>query len=251
MRGQFVFSQRDVEAAPEIARSRLHTDSIAVGDYGPNCHGTGHEGSLFGGVHSGEFYLGVSPYQIPYGVMLPPNLDNLLVCCAISSTHVGFCSLRFEPIWSALGEAAGRAIALARAQKQSVQQVSVKDLQRTLHRSGAATVYFSDLPAGHPDFANFQWWGTLGGFHALAEPLPQGGTRGAPLVGQYFEAFAAHAAQPQKLLTESEQKQWQELAIHSGIASEHVPQVRPDWTRAGWIRTLREQLQSNRTDSNF
>src|SRR5204863_491684 len=49
--GQYVFTEKDTDCAPEDARAVLHPDAIAMGDYGPNCHGTWHEGSRFGGRH--------------------------------------------------------------------------------------------------------------------------------------------------------------------------------------------------------
>ena len=103
MQGVYVFTHRDSEHAPDDARAVLHWDAIATGDYGNNCHGTERQGTRFDGRHTGEFYHPVPPYQIPYGVLLPPDLDNLLVPVAASSSHVGFCALRLEPIWMSLG----------------------------------------------------------------------------------------------------------------------------------------------------
>src|SRR3954462_12894839 len=56
MVGRYVFTEHDTDAAPGDARSAPRPDAIAMGDYGPNCHGTSHEGSKFGGKHTGEFY---------------------------------------------------------------------------------------------------------------------------------------------------------------------------------------------------
>ncbi len=251
MCGRYVFSQRDVEAdgGTDSIRSKLHRDAIAMGDYGPNCHGTGHEGSPFGGTHTGEFYLPVAPYQIPYGVLLPINLDNLLVTCALSSSHVGFCSLRYEPIWSALGEAAGQALVFARRARVGVHQVSVSEIQRALHKGGSSTVYFSDMLPGHPDFAVFQWWGTLGGFHVLPQRGFVFGQRGDRIAGQYFKAFAGHAVEPGKMLEESEEREWRALARKLGIAEGILPALQPGCTRGEWIRALWERVA--RDDSSI
>ncbi|MCC6509896.1 MAG: FAD-dependent oxidoreductase, partial [Pirellulaceae bacterium] len=51
MTGMHVYTQQDSEHAPGDARAILHMDSIAMGDYGNNCHGTMHEGPRFGGKH--------------------------------------------------------------------------------------------------------------------------------------------------------------------------------------------------------
>ena len=200
MIGEYVFTERDTDYAPEDARSVLHKESIAMGDYGPNCHGTGHEGSRFGGKHTGEFYKPVAPYQIPYGVLLAPGMENLLVPGAVSSSHVGFCALRLEPIWMSLGQAAGHAAHLAHAKHRPLQRVPIADLQARLHQAGAATIYVSDVLPGHADFAAVQWWGTAGGLHGLAPTPEKPGQRGKNIIGQYYEAFPDHAAELDKPL---------------------------------------------------
>ena len=149
MRGLHVFTQRDSEHAPDDARAVLHKNAIAMGDYGNNCHGTAHEGPRFGGRHTGEFYNPVPPYQIPYGVIVPSEMTNLLVPVAASSSHVGFCALRLEPIWMSLGQAAGHAAGMAVRSASTVQTVDVATLQRNLREQGNATIYVSDVLPGH------------------------------------------------------------------------------------------------------
>jgi hypothetical protein len=82
----------------------------------PASHGVRHEGSRFGGKRFGEG-LGVpyAPYQIPYGTLAPRDVRNLLAPVPVSATHVGFCALRLEPIWTSLGQAAGHAAHLVLA----------------------------------------------------------------------------------------------------------------------------------------
>ena len=65
MVGQYVFTEKDTDPAPDDARAVLRRDAIAMGDYGPNCHGTAHEGSRFGGKHTGEFYKRSRPTRSP------------------------------------------------------------------------------------------------------------------------------------------------------------------------------------------
>ena len=152
MVGLRVYTEADTEYAPNDARARLHLDAIAFGEYSHNCHGTGHEGPLIGGRHTGEFYKGVAPYQIPYGVLVPKNMRNLLVPTACSASHVGFCALRLEPIWMSLGGAAGYAADMALAGNVSVQEVDVEALKRRVWSSGGATIHVSDVPPSHPEF---------------------------------------------------------------------------------------------------
>ncbi|MBP90473.1 MAG: xanthan lyase [Planctomycetaceae bacterium] len=231
MVGLRVYTEADTAYAPNDARARLHPDSIALGEYSHNCHGTGHEGPKIGGKHIGEFYKGVAPYQIPYGVIVPRKLRNLLVPTACSSSHVGFCAIRLEPIWMSLGGAAGHAADLALEANVPVQQVNVEALQKRIWSHGGATIHVSDVPPGHPDFTAMQWWAGLGGLHGL-EPAPKKpGARGKHIVSQYFEAFPGHAAKLDKSLHEELSKRWSALAKKNNLPVPTESTTRGDWIR--------------------
>lgn len=238
MVGQYIFTQADTRYAPEDARAVLRKDSIAIGDYGHNCHGTAHEGPRFGGTHTGEFYQSVPPYQIPYGVLVPKEVANLLVPCAMSSSHVGFCALRLEPIWTNLGQAAGHAAHVALKDGVPVQKVSVTAVQKRLRDEGAATIYVSDVPPGDEDFAVVQWWSTLGGLHGL-EPAPaRSGQRGKNITGQYFEAYPGHEAKLDEVLTAEVATRWRKLAEEVELPGEKLPKADGKITRGDWLRKV-------------
>jgi hypothetical protein len=79
-------------------------------------------------------------YELPFWVMLPPAQDaaNVLVPVAVSASHVAFQTLRLEPTWCILGQAAGVAAALALATTGgNVQLVDVAQVQRALAAQGA------------------------------------------------------------------------------------------------------------------
>jgi hypothetical protein len=83
-------------------------------------------------------YLVIPPiYEIPYRVLTPKpaECDNLLVTCAISASRVAFNSLRVEPTWMMLGEAAGTAAAMAKRDGVPVQRVDVEEMQKRLQES--------------------------------------------------------------------------------------------------------------------
>jgi hypothetical protein len=234
--GEYIFTERDTDCAPGDARAVLHSDAIAVGDYGPNCHGTSHEGSRFGGKHEGEFYKMVAPYQVPYGVLIAKGFENLLVTNAVSASHVGFCALREEPIWMSLGEAAGHAAHLARRKHGLMQTVSVSKLQDLIHAQGGATIYVSDVLPGNPDFAAVQWWGTAGGLHGLASAPTTAGERGKNLFSQYYEAFPGHAAELDKPLDAPLAERWEKLASSLNIDVSGLPKANGKTTRGAWLR---------------
>lgn len=234
MVGQYVYTEADTQYAPDDARARLHPDAIATGEYSHNCHGTDHEGPLIGGRHTGEFYKGVAPYQIPYGVLVPKTMRNLLVPTACSASHVGFCALRLEPIWMSLGGAAGFAADLALSENVGVQEVDVEALKRRVWSRGGATIHVSDVRPVHPDFIAVQWWGSLGGLHGI-EPAPaKSGARGKHIVSQYYEAFPGHAAKLDQPLDEELAARWNRLAHQHGLSVPAAGSTRGDWIRAAF-----------------
>ncbi|MCP4887801.1 MAG: FAD-dependent oxidoreductase [Planctomycetaceae bacterium] len=239
MVGLRVYTEADTEYAPNDARARLQSDSIAVGEYSHNCHGTGHEGPKIGGKHNGEFYKGVAPYQIPYGVIVPKKMRNLLVPTACSASHVGFCAIRLEPIWMSLGGAAGHAAHIALEANLPVQKVDTHALQKRIWSQHGATIHVSDVPPSHPDFTAVQWWAGLGGLHGL-EPAPaKPGTRGKHIVSQYFEAFPGHAARLDQPLDDGLRKRWTALA-----KERHLPVPAESATRGDWIREVFQQSKT-------
>lgn len=63
-------------------------------------------------------------------MILPKKVNNLLIPVPASATHVGFSTLRMEPCWMALGQAAGIAAALAIEQNKSVKKVRYRGYSR-------------------------------------------------------------------------------------------------------------------------
>ncbi len=245
MIGMHVYVQQDSEHAPNDARAMLHLNSIAMADYGNNCHGTFHEGPRFGGKHTGEFYNPVPPYQIPYGVLVPRDVDNLLVPTAVSSSHVGFCALRLEPVWMSLGQAAGHAAAQAVERDVAVQKVAIHPLQHRLLTVGSSLIYVSDALPSHPDFHAVQWWGIQGGLHGLA-PMPEKpGQRGRNLHGQYFEANPGHAVGLDVVVDEKTASRWKAIAILAGLNADAIPQISNGTTRGDLVRAAFAAAEKN------
>lgn len=238
MLGVRVFSQRDILRGEGDARSVWVGDSVAVGDCGASCLGTGREGGRFKGRHTGEFSVWSVPYQVPFGVMVPRNVENLMVVGALSATHVGYGALRMEPVRMALGQAAGVAAHMARVGRKAVQGVDVVALRDRLAGLGAAAVYFSDLEPGTPDFSLGQWWGSRGGFHGLeaaCDPMV-----GGPVGAGYFGPFPGHAADLGRVLDERVERKWRLMAARLGVKGEVLPVADGRLTRREWLMRVRE-----------
>jgi hypothetical protein len=88
-----------------------------------------------------EGYLGMldyitRPYEIPYRIMLPKKVDGLIVPVAASTTHVAFSSIRMEPTWMCLGQAAGLAAHLAIEHRVAPRKIPIEALQSALREEG-------------------------------------------------------------------------------------------------------------------
>lgn len=159
MRGPFVFTQADRVV------DKAKADSIAVGAYNLDAHvcrrvivpgsdDVTNEGCLSGFAKYNHLALG--EYEIPYRVLLPPAAQstNLLVTAAVSATHVGFATLRMEPQFMNMGEAAGAAAHLvATGNASSVQGVAAGVLRALLRRQGVQTNMKPSPPPSPPTFA--------------------------------------------------------------------------------------------------
>ena len=118
-----------------------HSTSITASHYALDSHPVRKREP--GRAHlEGMFSYRCTPYTVPYGVMVPDApLTNLLAPVPVSATHVGFSTLRMEPCWMALGQAAGVAAALCLDQSVAATDVDIGKLQRVLLNQGAVLIY--------------------------------------------------------------------------------------------------------------
>jgi hypothetical protein len=87
-----------------------------------------------------------SVWEVRYGIMTPKRSEatNLLVPTCNSATHVVYGSIRVEPTFAAMGQAAGGAAYLAIRDKVAVQDVPIAELQALQRANGVEPHY----PAG-------------------------------------------------------------------------------------------------------
>lgn len=138
---------------------RFRPNSIAVGHYPIDAKPvTPKTDTSTPDKGEGDFYLiNVSTaFQVPYGAILPRNVEGLLVPTALSATHVAFSAVRMDPTWTVLGQAAGVAAALAAKRGVPPRQVPVTAVQKALLKQHARLVFYWDLPLTHPAFEAIQ-----------------------------------------------------------------------------------------------
>lgn len=207
--GVYTFLERDTQPRTGV-RSPLHTDSIAIGDYSLNSHGHGKPPALHPTVSDGDFAQPTVPFQIPYGTIVPVQVSNLLVPVALSASHVGYSALRLEPVWTALGHAAGHAAHLALQADTGAAKVSVPELQKRLLADRAALIYTSDVAPDSPAFDAVQRMGLQGFLHDIAEVHPAELGVLKQWHAQYAFPFPHHALEPDAPLDATLLARWRQ-----------------------------------------
>jgi hypothetical protein len=134
MLGEYVMSQKDLQT------DLTKPDSIGMGSYNSDSHNVERIVDSNGFVRNeGDMQVAVKPYQIPYRILLPKKTEavNLLVPVAFSASHVAYSSVRMEPQYMILGQAAGVAAALAIGGGTAVQDIATGTLIEKLKKQAA------------------------------------------------------------------------------------------------------------------
>ena len=138
MVGDFVMSQKDVQT--ELTKPA----AIGMGSYNSDSHNVHRFVNAEGNVENeGDMQVSVTPYQIPYQVMVPKRSQatNLVVPVCFSASHVAYSSLRMEPQYMIIGQAAGNAVAMALKSGVALQDIDTARLTAKLRKDGAVLEY--------------------------------------------------------------------------------------------------------------
>jgi hypothetical protein len=129
MVGDYVVTQKDIQT------DLTKTDVIAMGSYNSDSHNVQRYFTPEGNAQNeGNMEVAVTPYQIPYRIMLPKKSQatNLFVPVCFSASHVTYSTLRMEPQYMMIGQAAGIAAKMAIENKSAVQDVDASALTAKL-----------------------------------------------------------------------------------------------------------------------
>lgn len=159
--GMYFFTAKDALPVEEGGRPPLHVSSITASHYALDSHAARKREE--GRVHlDGFISYPTAVYTVPYGVIVPKAVDNLLLPVPVSGSHIGFSTLRMEPCWMALGQAAGVAAAMVCETGMAVRDLPVERIQQRLLDEKATLIYFEDVRPDDADFPLFQKLGLRG-----------------------------------------------------------------------------------------
>ncbi len=114
--------------------------SVGMGSYNMDSHNVQRYVDKDGFVRNeGDVQINPGgPYPIDYGAIVPrrAECENLLVVCAVSSSHIAYGSIRMEPVFMILGQSAATAGVLAIDAGVAVQDVDYAELSGRLLGDG-------------------------------------------------------------------------------------------------------------------
>jgi hypothetical protein len=134
--------EQDLTQLNDNGRPNLVNSSIAIGDYPIDLH--------YCTTGIGDVFKAVKPYQIPYEVLVPKEVDGFLAAEKnISVTHIVNGTTRLQPVVMSVGQAAGAAAAIAVQDNVEPRNISINKLQDKLIASNSNIFYFTDLDPAH------------------------------------------------------------------------------------------------------
>jgi hypothetical protein len=244
--GRYTLKESDIhkDLRGNGLRGPLNSNSVAIGVYGIDAHNVqgptsrkeprSGEGAAEGTLHLFDV---TGPYQIPYGVMVPKQHRGILFPVGISSTHVAMCTVRMEPVWSSLGQAAGVAAALAIDHDMELGDLPVSQIQDELVKQGCVLFFYTDLPRDVLAFEAVQKLSLLG---AVANNDPDRFHSDGPSASLTDLNKKAYRFRPKELVTRSEFARMvvKGLQIPLSITAAHFSDVPRGHPAYQYIETL-------------
>jgi len=140
MVSDYVMQQQDAQGL------RAATDSISLANYTLDCHPAAR--LAVNGVAVWEGSIGTAvpqPYPVSYRSIIPKvgQCQNLFSTFALSASHVGFASIRLEPVFMMTSQSAGTAAAFAIDDQVPVQQLNYPKLAAELLADGQVLTWAS------------------------------------------------------------------------------------------------------------
>ena len=167
IKGRSVFTENDAQLAPKLQRAPVHSDSISITEWFLDSHACTNR-RIPGSELEGMVMLKnqTFPGQVAYRTILPQNIKNLLVPVCLSATHIGWGTIRLEPTWMSISEAAAFAVVMSKRQGVTPNEIDGQELVRQLTAKRFMVSFFNDVE-GHEEaewYPAVQYLGTQGYF---------------------------------------------------------------------------------------
>jgi hypothetical protein len=139
--GEYTVTENDAKPIFETGLPARQADGIAVTEFEFDSHAVRKYDPEYPLLRPGYFFISHDPFQLPYRIVVPKHVDGLLVPVACSASHVGYQTLRMEPVFMALGEAAGIAASVALRAEAEVRAANVSAVQREILKRGGVILF--------------------------------------------------------------------------------------------------------------
>lgn len=161
--GEYLFRESDATRAREIHRA----DSIGIGDYPMDSHAMEDlKDPTRIDKGEGECWLrSFTPwYQVPAGVIVPKKIEGLLVTNAASGTHIGYGTLRMEPVRIAMGQAGAALTYLSILHNRPLREINAAWVQDKILSQHSYINWNSDVNRDTRHFKAINFLGARGVF---------------------------------------------------------------------------------------
>ncbi|NLX82040.1 MAG: FAD-dependent oxidoreductase [Proteiniphilum sp.] len=145
---------------PFTQEQKLYRTSVAVGDYPIDHH---HARYPDWDKLPNLYFYPVPSYGLPLGVMIPKNVEDLIVAeKSISVSNLVNGTTRLQPVVLQIGQVAGTLASLAVLQNKSINNVLVRDVQKILLDNGSYLLPYLDVEKKDKLFLSLQRIGVTG-----------------------------------------------------------------------------------------
>lgn len=145
---------------PYTQEQKLYRTSVAVGDYPIDHH---HARYPDWDKLPNLYFYPVPSYGLPLGVMIPKNVEDLIVAeKSISVSNLVNGTTRLQPVVLQIGQVAGTLASLAVLQNKSINNVLVRDVQKILLDNGSYLLPYLDVEKKDKLFLSLQRIGVTG-----------------------------------------------------------------------------------------
>lgn len=157
LKGIETLKVQDIIAPYDALAGAKYKNGIAVGDYPLDHH------HAKAPVKITESFPDIPAFNVPYGCLIPKNIDGLVVAeKSISVTHIVNGCTRLQPVVMQIGQAAGASAAISVQEKIVPRDVNIRKLQQILLDANVWLMPFVDISPNDGAFQAVQRIGLSG-----------------------------------------------------------------------------------------